>query len=268
MNSPERGTDRPLSGILLFMKKNELFSVIYHDEHLVVLNKSSGLLVAADRWDPDALRLDTLASKELCEKGERLYAVHRIDKDTSGLVMYATCAKPCLPGTPGQKNVSCPGTRPAPLAGYRGNYPASCGRRPETPERAGSQTGETRDDPLYCYRRMRPVYLAGGRPHNRTNAPDPCPPSTIRTFHSVRSPVWRRQTGLSFGVQTILAGRPLYRAAPSGPAGAPCMENDNRTPRNRRRKNLHSTLPPRPQRIAESAREAVQNRPARQRLNR
>jgi len=75
------------------MKKNELFSVIYEDEHLVVLNKSSGLLVAADRWDPDAPRLDTLATEELCAEGERLYAVHRIDKDTSGLVLYAKTAE-------------------------------------------------------------------------------------------------------------------------------------------------------------------------------
>lgn len=71
------------------MKRNELFSVVYKDEYIVVLNKSSGLLVAADRWDPDAPRLDTLATAELCHEGERLFAVHRIDKDTSGLVIYA-----------------------------------------------------------------------------------------------------------------------------------------------------------------------------------
>ena len=71
------------------MKQNEPFSVVYQDEHIVVLNKSSGLLVAADRWDPDAPRLDLLATKALCSGDERLYAVHRIDKDTSGLVIYA-----------------------------------------------------------------------------------------------------------------------------------------------------------------------------------
>lgn len=71
------------------MKQNEPFSVVYKDEQIVVLNKSSGLLVAADRWDPDAPRLDVLATKVLCSGDERLYAVHRIDKDTSGLVIYA-----------------------------------------------------------------------------------------------------------------------------------------------------------------------------------
>ncbi|ULQ58469.1 RluA family pseudouridine synthase [Brucepastera parasyntrophica] len=71
------------------MKSSELFTLLYQDEHIAVLNKSSGLLVASDRWDPDAPRLDILASRQLCGDGERLYAVHRIDKDTSGLVMYA-----------------------------------------------------------------------------------------------------------------------------------------------------------------------------------
>jgi len=71
------------------MKQNQAFTVIHQDEHIVVLNKSSGLLVAADRWDPDAPRLDVLATKELCKGEQRLYAVHRIDKDTSGIVLYA-----------------------------------------------------------------------------------------------------------------------------------------------------------------------------------
>ncbi len=71
------------------MKASAGFSVVYQDDAIVVLNKQSGLLVAADRWDPDAPRLDVLATKELCGEGERLYAVHRIDQDTSGLVIYA-----------------------------------------------------------------------------------------------------------------------------------------------------------------------------------
>ncbi len=71
------------------MKASASFSVVYQDDDIVVLNKQSGLLVAADRWDPDAPRLDVLATKELCGEGERLYAVHRIDQDTSGLVIYA-----------------------------------------------------------------------------------------------------------------------------------------------------------------------------------
>lgn len=67
------------------MKQIQPFSVIYSDNDIIVFNKKSGLLVAADRYDKDAQRLDVLAQKEFGE----LLAVHRIDKDTSGLIVYA-----------------------------------------------------------------------------------------------------------------------------------------------------------------------------------
>ena len=70
------------------MSKAKLFSIIYKDADIAVLNKSAGLLVAADRWNADAPRLDTAAAS-ICEGAERLFAVHRIDKETSGLVVYA-----------------------------------------------------------------------------------------------------------------------------------------------------------------------------------
>lgn len=65
--------------------KNNDYSVIYSDDDFIVLNKRSGILIAADRFNPDAPRLDLMAEKEF----GKLYAVHRIDKDTSGLIIYA-----------------------------------------------------------------------------------------------------------------------------------------------------------------------------------
>ena len=65
--------------------KNLDYSVIFADEDFVVLNKRSGILIAADRYNEDAPRLDLLAQEEF----GKLYAVHRIDKDTSGLIIYA-----------------------------------------------------------------------------------------------------------------------------------------------------------------------------------
>ncbi|MCQ2590748.1 MAG: RluA family pseudouridine synthase [Treponema sp.] len=65
--------------------KNNDYSIIYSDDDFVVLNKRSGILIAADRYNPDAPRLDLLAEKEF----GKLYAVHRIDKDTSGIIVYA-----------------------------------------------------------------------------------------------------------------------------------------------------------------------------------
>ncbi len=67
------------------MRKRENFTVIFEDENIVVFNKASGILTAADRYDNYAPRLDVLAE----EKHGKLLAVHRIDKDTSGLIVYA-----------------------------------------------------------------------------------------------------------------------------------------------------------------------------------
>ncbi len=67
------------------MKKIPDYTTIYSDDQIVVLNKRSQLLIAQDRYDPTAPRLDLIAEKEF----GKLYAVHRIDKDTSGIIIYA-----------------------------------------------------------------------------------------------------------------------------------------------------------------------------------
>ncbi len=67
------------------MKIKEKFTVVFEDSDIIVFNKASGILTAADRYDNDAPRLDVLAE----EKHGKLLAVHRIDKDTSGLIVYA-----------------------------------------------------------------------------------------------------------------------------------------------------------------------------------
>ena len=65
--------------------KNMDYSVIFADDDFIVMKKRSGILIAADRYNEDATRLDLLAQEEF----GKLYAVHRIDKDTSGLILYA-----------------------------------------------------------------------------------------------------------------------------------------------------------------------------------
>ena len=71
------------------MKNIPDYTTIYSDDDIVVLNKRSGLCIAADRYDPEAPRLDLSAEKEF----GKLYAVHRIDKDTSGIIIYARNAE-------------------------------------------------------------------------------------------------------------------------------------------------------------------------------
>jgi len=68
-------------------KSRFLFTVVYEDENIAALNKSSGIAVSPDRWDLSKERLDKLAEKTL--NMEKLFTVHRIDRDTSGLVIFA-----------------------------------------------------------------------------------------------------------------------------------------------------------------------------------
>ena len=63
------------------------FTLIYEDENIVALNKSSGIAVSPDRWDVSIERLDVIAAKSLNVK--KLYTVHRLDRDASGLVIFA-----------------------------------------------------------------------------------------------------------------------------------------------------------------------------------
>ena len=69
------------------MKKNIFYSIIHQDENLIVVNKSSGISIGGDRWDETLERLDRLIEREL--KIPKIYTVHRIDKDTSGVVLFA-----------------------------------------------------------------------------------------------------------------------------------------------------------------------------------
>jgi len=62
------------------------FTIIYEDENIIAVNKASGIAVGGDRWDESIQRLDKL----VCETGiPKVFIVHRIDKNTSGLVVFA-----------------------------------------------------------------------------------------------------------------------------------------------------------------------------------
>jgi tRNA pseudouridine32 synthase/23S rRNA pseudouridine746 synthase len=56
--------------------------VIYEDAHVLALNKPAGITVVGDRQKHDLLTFSKAA-------GELLYPVHRIDRATSGLVLFA-----------------------------------------------------------------------------------------------------------------------------------------------------------------------------------
>ncbi|MDR0403339.1 MAG: RNA pseudouridine synthase [Treponema sp.] len=71
------------------MKRQAFFSIVYEDENLIAVNKASGISVGRERWEEEAQRLDRL----LAERTPKLYTVHRIDKETSGLVVFAKNAE-------------------------------------------------------------------------------------------------------------------------------------------------------------------------------
>lgn len=59
--------------------------MVYQDELLVAVNKSSGIAVGGDRWDETKDRLDKLLTATF----GRVYTTHRIDSGTSGIVVFA-----------------------------------------------------------------------------------------------------------------------------------------------------------------------------------
>ena len=66
------------------MQKNK-FEIIFENENFVAVNKSSGLLTIPDRHD------DTINSlyKTLQEQYGKIFIVHRLDRETSGLILFA-----------------------------------------------------------------------------------------------------------------------------------------------------------------------------------
>lgn len=63
--------------------------IIHDDDQLLVLNKPANLLVLPDRTRHDIKNLDGILSEEL----GTVYVVHRIDKETSGIIVYAKSAE-------------------------------------------------------------------------------------------------------------------------------------------------------------------------------
>ncbi len=63
--------------------------IIHSDDHILVLNKPAGLSVLPDGWEPDA----PYVVKMLDEQFEKIFVVHRLDKFTSGVMVFAKNAE-------------------------------------------------------------------------------------------------------------------------------------------------------------------------------
>lgn len=71
-------------------KKTLPFNILFEDEHIIVVNKPSGLLTIATNKEKEKtlyhIVREYLISKD---KNARVFIVHRLDKDTSGIVVLA-----------------------------------------------------------------------------------------------------------------------------------------------------------------------------------
>ncbi|HUZ62061.1 MAG TPA: RluA family pseudouridine synthase [Hanamia sp.] len=61
------------------------FSIIFENDDFVVINKDPGMLTIPDRHDDTQLSL----YKILNQKYGKIFIVHRLDRDTSGLILFA-----------------------------------------------------------------------------------------------------------------------------------------------------------------------------------
>ncbi|MDD2567447.1 MAG: tRNA pseudouridine(65) synthase TruC [Thiovulaceae bacterium] len=69
------------------MFKDYILEILYRDEHLVAINKPSGLLVHKSMIDRHEIYF---AMKMLRDQiGQYVYPVHRLDKPTSGVLLFA-----------------------------------------------------------------------------------------------------------------------------------------------------------------------------------
>jgi RluA family pseudouridine synthase len=69
------------------VKKSVFYTVIFVNDKFIAVNKESGISTGGDRWDESKERLDKLIEHDLGLS--KLYTVHRIDRETSGIVVFA-----------------------------------------------------------------------------------------------------------------------------------------------------------------------------------
>ena len=67
--------------------------IIYEDENIIVLNKQPGIVVYPDESHKSGTLLDAIKDKMQVSDEERPGVVHRLDKDTSGLIVFAKNSK-------------------------------------------------------------------------------------------------------------------------------------------------------------------------------
>jgi RluA family pseudouridine synthase len=81
---------------------NRAMDILHLDDQIIVINKPAGLSVLPDGWEPDANYLLKMLEEKYenpstplqgqAGSGQRLWVVHRLDKITSGVMVFARTA--------------------------------------------------------------------------------------------------------------------------------------------------------------------------------
>ncbi len=77
----------------IFSKKKQFSqqSILFEDDVIIAINKPANMLVIPDRWDPNKPNLMTILKKRYNDA--KIYVVHRLDMDTSGVLLFAKTAE-------------------------------------------------------------------------------------------------------------------------------------------------------------------------------
>lgn len=68
-----------------------MFNILHKDKHILVVNKSAPLAVIHEGWDANAPTLHALLEKQF--GGKKVWVVHRLDKGTTGVMVFARSAE-------------------------------------------------------------------------------------------------------------------------------------------------------------------------------
>ena len=72
------------------MKKKEKLDIIYEDKYIIVINKPANLLtVGTDKEREKTLYRKVSEYVKKQHKSNKIFIVHRLDKDTSGIILFA-----------------------------------------------------------------------------------------------------------------------------------------------------------------------------------
>jgi len=79
------------SGKMSYELKHPKVKIVFEDDYLIVIEKSEGLLAVATDEKKDETTAFSILANYLKKRDprNRLFVVHRIDRETSGLIMYA-----------------------------------------------------------------------------------------------------------------------------------------------------------------------------------